>query len=186
MNRVPGNYDHVILLTGVREAGKTSLLLEVLEECHTKRIDSAGVLSPAVFEDGKKIAIDLLNVRNGERRRLADLRSNQSAEIMTDHWVFDPDVLEWGNSILDGATPCDLLIVDELGPIEFERGLGMQNGIKSVSAGKYLAALVVIRPELIEKAGQLWPGSIIYTVSNQTESSDRKLLEAINPLIHPQ
>ena len=36
----------------------------------------------------------------------------------------DAEVLAWGTRILQQATPCDLLVVDELGPLKFERGEG--------------------------------------------------------------
>ena len=64
---------------------------------------------------------------------------------------------------------CDLLIVDELGPIELERGEGWQNGIAALNSGEYQAAVVVIRPELLDAASQLWPNASLITIQNNQD-----------------
>ena len=184
INDVHQTFANLILLTGARESGKTSLLVKVLEKCREGGIDTAGVISPAVFNNGNKTGIDLLDVRSGEKRRLADLRKAGSSGIMTDRWAFDSQTLEWGNLILGAATPCDLLLVDELGPIELEKGLGLQNGISSLNSRGYRMAIVVIRPELIQKALQLWPGSVVFDIESCHPNGLMVLMSEISDLLH--
>ncbi len=38
--------------------------------------------------------------------------------------MFDPAVLAWGNQVLRDSIPTDLLIVDEIGPLEFNQAIG--------------------------------------------------------------
>jgi nucleoside-triphosphatase THEP1 len=124
----------------------------------------AGVLSPAVFEGGIKVGIDALNLRGGECRRLAVLRNpEQAAGDMpaTRQWLFSPTALAWGDDVLACATPCGLLVVDELGPLEFERGEGWLSGLVALDGRAYDLALAVIRPELLETALQRWPWGIV-------------------------
>jgi nucleoside-triphosphatase len=154
----------LILLSGPREVGKTTLLVDVISRCRMKNISVAGLITPAVFQDGSKTAIDLLDLKTGDQKRMANLRKADSAGIMTERWLFDPAIMEWGNQVLSTSTPCQLLVVDELGPIEFEKGQGLQNGIRIISEGDYQAAVVVIRPELVDKARQLWPASQVVNV----------------------
>ena len=54
--------------------------------------------------------------------------------------------MDWGNQTLNTSTPCDVLVVDELGPLEFERGIGLQNGFTAIDSRNFDFALVVIRP----------------------------------------
>jgi nucleoside-triphosphatase len=183
MGRITERFENVILLTGKREVGKTNLLVRLLQECQTQKIAAAGVISPAVFSEGHKTAIDLLNLRGGEVRRLADLRTDGSAGIMTDRWVFTESTLEWGNQVLASASPCDLLIVDELGPIELQRGLGLQNGIGAVTKGEFCAAIAVIRPELIKRALHLWPGCFILEAAGDIENTYQQLIKKITDLL---
>jgi nucleoside-triphosphatase THEP1 len=163
-------FSNVILLTGQREIGKTRLLLKLLENLQEKDQRVSGVISPGVFIDGVKIAIELRDLQTGKSQRLADLRQVDSCGVMTDRWVFDSNTLNWGNRLLANAVPCDLLIVDELGPIELERGQGLQYGILAVNSKAYKAAIVVIRPELIQTALILWPGSSLFETTGDIES----------------
>ena len=184
IDNVPQPFANLILLTGARESGKTSLLIQVLEKCHEGGIDAAGVISPAVFINGDKTGIDLLDVRSGERRTLAELRKTDSSGIMTDRWAFDGQTLEWGNHILGSAIPCDLLLIDELGPIELDKGLGLQNGISALNSGDYRAAVVVIRPELIQKALRLWPGLAVFDLRPRRPNELMKMMGKISDLLH--
>jgi len=172
-------FSNVFIITGERESGKTRLLLDILGEYWEKEIDCAGVLSPAVFTSAKKTGIDLLDVRGGECQRLANLRQSNSTGIMTDRWVFESLTLDWGNKVLASATPCDLLLVDELGPIELDKGLGLQNGLLALNSGEYKAAIVVIRLELLAKAHQLWPGAQLFDLSASHTDASTQLMQIL-------
>ena len=93
------------LLTGEIQSGKTSLCLEVIEIARKAGIRLGGVISPGVFVSGEKIAIDLLEIRSGERRRLADGPGGRSSGISTKRWAFLPDTVIWGNQVLKTAVP---------------------------------------------------------------------------------
>jgi hypothetical protein len=72
--------------------------------------------------------------------------------------------MAWGNDVLGAATPCDLLIVDELGPLEFERNRGWTDGLAAVDSGDYRHALVVVRPQLLPAARARWPHAQVVDV----------------------
>lgn len=164
------------IITGQREGGKTSFCRALLEEAGKRKIDAAGVISPAIFSNGIKTGFELVNIRTGAKRLLAVLRHGDRPGIATDHWQFDTQSFAWGSEILENSVPCELLIVDELGPLEFEQKGGWQSGISSLSSGKYKCAVVVIRPELLVKAQSLWPhGRIIQVdhILSQDETAAR-------------
>jgi len=48
--------------------------------------------------------------------------------------------------------PADVIIIDELGYLEFEMGRGLVSGIDILESGEYMAAFVVIRTSLIKAA----------------------------------
>jgi nucleoside-triphosphatase THEP1 len=60
-------------------------------------------------------------------------------------------VFEWGNEVLSRSLPCDLLIIDELGPLEVLGNRGWSNALSVLDAGDYAAALVVCRPGLLDR-----------------------------------
>ncbi len=152
----------IMIITGEIQIGKTTLCLEVMKQAKLQGIDSAGLLSPAVFEGGKKVGIDALNVRTGEKRRLAELRGEESRELETRRWSFFPEAVDWGNKVLQDSIPCSLLIVDELGPIELEEQQGWVEGINAVDSREFQVCLVVIRPHLVNAALARWPEAEIW------------------------
>lgn len=169
------------LLTGEIQSGKTSLCLEVMEIARKAGVRLGGVISPGVFVSGEKTAIDLLDIRSGERRRLADGLGGRSSEISTKRWAFLPDTVTWGNQVLKTAVPCELLMIDELGPLEFHRGEGLVTGFGTVGTGDYRAALLVIRPSLLEEALSRWNVARIINLDDPDESlrSGRVLYESL-------
>ncbi len=147
----------ITILTGSRGSGKTRTCQHWIDQARQAGWTIAGLLSPAVFERGEKTGIDVVNLATGERNRLADRVDRQTGFEVTDHWDFSPRVLSWSNTIFGEIESCDLLIVDELGPLEFDRRQGLMKAFTTIQCGRYRFAVVVIRPELLAKAQLLWP-----------------------------
>ena len=138
----------IIILSGERGAGKTSTCLRLAEEAKRRGLRPAGVICPARLADGRKVGIDLMDVRTGERRPLAEA-DERPAALRTLAYRFHQEAMSWGAAIIEGATPCTLLIIDELGPLELVRGQGWANALDTLAAGRFERAVVVVRPDLI-------------------------------------
>jgi nucleoside-triphosphatase len=197
----------LLIVTGVRGAGKTAFCARLIELARSAGKQIAGVLSPAVFERGEKIGIDVIDLRTNERRRLADRFDPNTVQLVltqprprggiaradagcepylnrigfdpahhglhTPRWSFHAEAVAWGNAAFNAASPCDLLVVDELGPLEFERGEGWQAGLATIEAWDYRLGVVVIRPELLGVARQRWPQARVIEISD-TERAARE------------
>jgi len=137
-------------------------------KAHTLKIH--GVITPPVVVNGKKTGIDLVDLKSGERKQLATLRGIGSAQTATQKWVFNDGVIQWGNLILSQAVPCQLLVIDELGPLELERGMGLLAGLAAINSLNYSVALVVIRPLLVPTALNLMPEAKVEFFSRESGS----------------
>jgi nucleoside-triphosphatase len=146
--------DDVVLLTGERGVGKTYLCQQVVRQARVLGRRCAGVVSPAVFDGGRKVAITLVDVATGESRPLA-FADEVPGEVRSGRFRFVSSTLEWGARVVETSTPCDLLVVDEVGPIELESGKGLVAALDVLRAGGFALALVVVRPELIEELAEL-------------------------------
>lgn len=144
------------MLTGWRGTGKTTLCQRWVEAARLAGWDVAGVISPARLDGGEKTGIQVENLRTGERRLLASRVAGELVGYNLGPWTFDPLALEWGNQVIAVATPCSLLVIDELGPLEFEQGRGWTISFQVLDRGDYSQALVVIRPECREKFLSRW------------------------------
>ena len=141
--------DKIVLLMGEREIGKTHLCQRVVEETQRRGFSCAGVLSPALFEGGEKVGISLIDVASGEERLLATANDVPHG-VRWGRYRFVPSSLAWGGDLLAKAAPCDLLVVDELGPLELELGEGLVQALDVLVRGGFSLALVVVRPGLLD------------------------------------
>lgn len=165
------------LLTAPSGAGKTTFCAALADQARAAGWDVAGILCPPVFENGIKTGILVQDLRTRETRPLAisshfplpafhssPLPTFHSSPLSTFHlplgnWLFDSSALAWGNEIFAAALPCDLFIVDELGPLELVRGKGWQNALAALRQPAYKIAVAIVRPSLVETARELFPQS---------------------------
>ncbi|MDZ7802171.1 MAG: ATP-binding cassette domain-containing protein [Trueperaceae bacterium] len=157
-----------LIVTGARGAGKSRWCQALVARVRARGARVAGVSSPAVLREGHKVGIDLVDLATDTRRRLAALRRDDEGGQTTERWRFDDAVLAWGNEVLRAAAAArpDLLLVDELGPLEFHRSAGLTAGIDAVDGGAAGVACVVVRPSLLKAATARWPDAVIVDVED--------------------
>lgn len=159
----------LFLITGSRGAGKTTLCERLVGAARAEGWQVAGLLSLPVFDGATRSAIRAVDLRSSLTRTLAVRSDAPSAGVK--HWKFDNGALLWGDQVLAASTPCDLLVVDELGPLEFERGVGWQAGLAAVDGRAYAIALVVVRAELLADALARWPGANLVEVDTPEDGA---------------
>jgi len=164
------NKPELVLVTGIKGAGKTSWCMDLIEHARTFDLKICGLISPAVFESGQKVGIDLLDLSSGECRRLAYRAGDADGDLRTTDWQMVAETLEWGNAILESINSCDLFILDELGPLEFERSIGLIAGLDIIDAHKNFPSIVVVRPSLLPLTGKRWPWAQVIDVSTKAEA----------------
>lgn len=155
------------IITGPFQVGKTHLCNNLIRQIQDQGLGLAGVICPPVFEEGFKTTINIENLKTNDRKTLAHKRTTETEGLLTEHWVFDEEVLQWGNRVLAETKGSDVLLIDELGPLEFTRGEGWQNGLLAIDGGEYKIAVVVIRPSLVETAIKRWPHAKVIDLSDR-------------------
>ena len=80
----------------------------------------------------------------------------------------DEAVFAWGNQIISGLKDEDVIIIDELGPLELEDGYGFQEALHLLDEGRYRTAFVVVRPALLPLAQLRWSNSQVFELESVT------------------
>ena len=137
------------VLTGERDSGKTMLCTDLAAEARARNLDVAGILT-AQSGPGLHAPRQVIDLRSGSSR-LFGAPVEAGIDPLTPGWEVDSNVFAWATEVLSVATPCDLLIVDELGPLELVGGRGWVNALDVLAKGDYGAALVVCRPSLLQQ-----------------------------------
>ncbi|HDQ72057.1 MAG TPA: hypothetical protein ENN19_08160 [Chloroflexi bacterium] len=174
----------IVILTGARNVGKSTVCQKTVDLARAAGYTCNGLLT-LKRTGGVLDVVDVQSgVQSGERRPLtADHRSTHT--VIQGRFLFDAETIAWGNEVLRLARGCQLLVVDELGPLEIERGGGWQAALDLLREGDFALALVVVRPELVEQLQRRFPpeATTIFTVDahNRDELSAQivTMLEAV-------
>jgi nucleoside-triphosphatase THEP1 len=157
----------IVILTGERDVGKSTVCRETLALAQARGYKCGGVLTMK----RKGGALDVLDLGSGYVRRLT-VGPEVGTAVIQGRFRFDPETLAWGRHALTHATPCHLLVADEIGPLEIEEGKGWQEAFDVLRRGDFALALVVVRPELIVKAQLRLPASAVNVLTVTTDNRD--------------
>jgi nucleoside-triphosphatase THEP1 len=160
----------ILVISGWRGVGKTTLCQRLVDVARAAGWDVAGLLSTPRFVAGQKTGIEVEDLRSGWRRLLASLLENELQEgVRLGPWMFDEDLFAWGNRVLLSAIPCDLLVIDEIGPLEFDKNQGWTESFRILDRRSFRLAFVVIRPEYIDRFMERWPDAERTVLANPNE-----------------
>lgn len=159
------NTRYLVLITGPSGSGKTTFCTKLASLAGEAGLSVGGVLCPAVFEGRQKVGIEQLGISSGERQRLG-VRSRDTGVSTVGCWYMDENVLALGNQIIADIKNEDVIIIDELGPLELEDGYGYQQALKLLDEGRYHIAFAVVRLALLPLAQLRWPNSLVFELES--------------------
>jgi nucleoside-triphosphatase THEP1 len=145
----------IMIMTGPVRSGKTSYLAGVATDLTRRRIGASGFLSPAAFEGGRQIGYDLSVL--GRETPIPYIRAaGEPGWERVGPYYFIPEALEVARREIRESRERDLLIVDELGPLELAGG-GLWGVLEPVLSGAARRCLLVVREsclrDLLDKIG---------------------------------
>jgi nucleoside-triphosphatase THEP1 len=146
-----------ILLTGRGGCGKTTACWKALPGLRTSGIKMAGFISPPLLDaGGKKTGIEMLNLATGEHHTFARIVSrDQGPDVGV--YRLEGDAIEWARGVLASAlfSDIDLLVIDEIGPLELQRGGGFAFALEPLADPERIPnAIVIVRRELVDELAE--------------------------------
>jgi len=160
----------LLIITGKRNIGKTNACIKLVNYFKTRNLQISGIISLGLYENGRKVGILAKDIRTGEKKKLAVYYQGWDEEEPGRIWKFDDETLIWGNRVLAESIPTDILIIDELGYLEFEKDQGWIEGFNAIDEGKYLIAFIVVRNELLPIAKKKWERAKIFNIPKEEEN----------------
>ncbi len=168
------------VLTGDVHIGKTTVCRAVAALAVERGYCVRGILTPPILDSqGTRLGIEAVNLATGVRRELARVRRD---EIDQEDWdwsgpqmgpyFFDPAVLEWAQHTIARAIAfgCDLLVIDEIGRLELEQGLGFSQVLDLLDTSVVVRSLLVVRASLLEAFRKRLPGLEFLTFTVTTDN----------------
>jgi nucleoside-triphosphatase THEP1 len=136
----PAGRARIVIVTGERGSGKTTLAAAVVEALRARGIRVGGVLAPGTYRDGRRFSFDVVAIATGERRPFAS-RDPLPGWVEERCFWADPGGLALGNAALS-AEGVDVIVVDEVGPWELA-GSGWAARLGTLVVGRAALLLVV-------------------------------------------
>jgi len=161
----------VVIVTGARDCGKTTALVEAVEELKRLGHRVAGFVQPAERHDDEKNAYFVRDVATGEEAPLAR-KLALGRGLAGTRFEFDPAGFALARRALARVASGDVLVVDEMGPLELS-GEGHMQPVRVALATPGLAgAVVCIRDHLLPPLRQVLGIEIAVVVDTRDHGRD--------------
>jgi nucleoside-triphosphatase len=148
--------NRLILWTGPKHSGKTTCAIRLIQMARTEGFVVAGILEPSLYDNGKLLGFNVLDVQNQKQTPLARRNNDKST---TGFFKFITEGLQFGNAALSTKATkfADLIIIDEFGPLEL-KGQGWRRNIDSLLSSSNAIILIIIRQRLKDTFQKLYTG----------------------------
>jgi nucleoside-triphosphatase THEP1 len=164
----------VLVLTGPVHGGKTGFLERAVPVWTERGLACSGFLSPAEASAPGGPGYDLLEIGTGRRRPYLRRQGPPEAERVGPY-VFVPETIDRARTIIRASRPEDLLVVDEVGPLELGGG-GLWPALRAALGRQDRTVLLVVREEALPGlAAVLAP--LVPIVFDVRDAEDRRLLD---------
>lgn len=161
-----------VLVTGNRNAGKTTLVRTVVSALHDRGLTTAGF-----YETGGPETLDLVASETGERRVFAS-QSGAFDGPEVGRYTVDPATVEWGLQL--AKRPADLLVVDEIGRLE-ARGEGFTPLLSNHRPSRYQGVLFSVRREVADFVADAFPSEAAVERVEVTPENRQSLPSLLRP-----
>ncbi len=135
----------ILLATGPVGAGKTTALARLVQEWRASGRDVRGILAHRVMEGGRVTGYDLEVI--GEKAHGVLARRKGIGLEKAGPFTFSDEALARGRQALRNATKAEIVVVDEVGPLELRSG-GWAREVESLLRGSKAMIVLVVREEL--------------------------------------
>ena len=132
----------VLLLTGSPSIGKTTILLKIVDALKAKGCSVGGMVSREVREGGTRVGFEILNLKTNQRGWLANVNQKTGPQVGK-YRVNLEDLNNVGvDAILKAVKDCDVVAIDEIGPMELFSEKFRQAVKEVVESGKLVIGVI--------------------------------------------
>ena len=132
----------IFIVTGEKEEGKTSSLVEIIEKLKSSGVRVGGFISPRIMVDGKTIGYYIESVIDGRRQLLMTETEQNGFQKIGRFWL-DPNVIKRVTSTIEEqALSPSVIFIDEVGRLEME-GQGWDEVLRSLLLANVVVVIAV-------------------------------------------
>jgi nucleoside-triphosphatase len=131
-----------LLLTGNPGVGKTTVLMKTVTALKESGYKVGGIISREVREGGTRVGFEIVDLNSSKRGWLAHVNQKSGPQIGK-YRVNIEDLNAIGvQAILDAVEDCDVIVIDEVGPMELLSEKFKEATRKALESRKLVVAIV--------------------------------------------
>jgi nucleoside-triphosphatase len=132
----------ILLLTGSPGVGKTSVLLRIVESLKARGYSVGGMVSREVRVVRDRVGFEILDLNTGKKGWLAHVAQRQGPQVGR-YRVNLEDLESIGvEAIANAVTSSDVIVIDEIGPMELHSQKFREAIMKAAEGPKLLVGVV--------------------------------------------
>lgn len=136
----------IFIVTGPVHSGKTTLVKKILKILKEQNVSVNGFLSERVSRDQEIDGYDLFSLKTGKSRTFIRKKPGNRGERVGPYFL-NPQVLAEAKKIILKGKESDILVIDEVGPLELS-GRGFWPALEEILRRPPKLILLVIREEI--------------------------------------
>jgi nucleoside-triphosphatase len=146
----------VLLLTGAPGVGKTTVLIKAVDKLKAEGVSVGGMISREAREGNVRVGFEIMDLTNSKHGWLAHVNQRTGPQIGKYHVNLEDLDNIGAKAIMDAVGKCDVVAIDEIGPMELF-SQKFKQAVKQALESKKLVLAVVhakAREPLINEAKQ--------------------------------
>jgi nucleoside-triphosphatase len=157
-----------MMITGERQVGKSTACRRAVTLMRRAGLKVSGLLTERTGEHD----LSVLEIHTGAAYPLT-LPFDDGEDRPLMNFRMDPQAMARSSASLSRGFPTDVVVIDELGPLELKRGEGWVEGLDDLRGDGYCVGVLVIRPELLWTGLCALPQDVCTIVKVTCENRDR-------------
>jgi nucleoside-triphosphatase len=169
----------VLLLTGNPGVGKTMVLMKTVNTLKKSGCKVGGIISREVREGGTRVGFEILDLHSSKRGWLAHINQKKGPQVGK-YRVNIEDLNGIGvQAILDAVENCDVIAIDEIGPMELFSEKFKEAVRKTLESRKLVIAIIHWKAQdmLISEARKREDAEIITVTYENREKLHEAIIE---------
>ncbi|MBS7624934.1 NTPase [Candidatus Bathyarchaeota archaeon] len=170
-----------IFLTGPPRIGKTTVVLKIVEDLKRRGVKVGGMISQEILEEGVRVGFKILDLESGAEGILAHIRQKNGPQVGK-YRVHLGDLERVGvGAIVRACKISDLVVVDEVGPMELYSKAFKEAVLMALDGNKPLLGTIHYRAEnsFVERIRKRGDIEIIVVTHNNRDALPRLISERI-------
>jgi nucleoside-triphosphatase len=132
----------VLLLTGNPSVGKTTVLAKAVDALKNEGFSVGGMISREVREGGVRVGFEILDLSSGRRGWLAHVNQHTGPQVGKYRVNIEDLNAVGAKAVADAVEKCDVVAIDEIGPMELFSEKFKEATRKALESGKPVLAVV--------------------------------------------